>query len=304
MVEYIDFQKTNQFWLPLPVGQTMEMVEYQAEHQIAGDTDSTMLMVPKELHEALEDENDLIEFCDDVCSFTNECFSDYIGKVFNIPEERRPIIAADREVIADKSLFLKKKMYIMHVIDEEGKRTDKLKIMGVEIKKSDTSPFVTKMITELVNMILEECTNEQLVRRVNEFKREFYSAHYSEVMRPTNCKKLFRDEQRYLETGTYKDIFWVSKAVMMYNDMCGPRDTKITAGQRVGVLYLKGSVKCIAYPYEDDNTPEWLDELVLDYDVMWEKANKKVENYLIALGWDIKSKKKELKKSLFGIGGL
>ncbi|NCV77465.1 MAG: hypothetical protein EBW18_00160, partial [Burkholderiaceae bacterium] len=43
-----------------------------------------------------------------------------------------------REIISDVGIFLQKKRYILHVLDEEGVATDKFKYTGIELVRSTT----------------------------------------------------------------------------------------------------------------------------------------------------------------------
>lgn len=301
---YEDFvgEVPNEFWLPLVKSDgSMKIEKYRAEYQIAGDTDSAMCKLPDAIAEGIDDMDDVMEICDDICDTTNEAFSDYIGKVFNIPEERRPVIQADREVISDKALFVTKKRYIMHVVNLEGEAVDKLKIMGLEIIKSDTSIAVKEILTEITNMILDEKTIDDVLTRVDEIKEEYKTRPIRDIAIPSGCKTLKKVQDMVKADGSMKGAHYTARAAMFYNGQCGMMDKKVMPGERIGVVYIKHpESKYVGYPLEEEHLPEWLDDLVIDYRTMWDKAYKKITNYLKSMEWDIQSRKENHRKDLFG----
>lgn len=299
-MNYIDFEQENQFYVAMVQEDgTVKYQKYHAEHIIAGDTDSGYFKLPDAFNELTNEET--VEICDEICDITNKSFDDFCQNVFNMPASRNGSIAADREAVSDKSLFLTKKRYIMHVINMEGEWVDELKIKGVEIIKSDTSPIVKKMLMELVNMILDDKNRDQVKARIKTMKEEFYNAPITQISSPASCKTLLKAQRQLEETGTLKGCHYSARAAIFYNSMCSDRDTIIRAGDKVGIVYIRNpKSKYVAYPIDAQELPDWLDDLIIDYDAEWEKADKKLNNYLTSMGWDITSLNKNLKKELFG----
>ena len=79
---------------------------------------------------------------------------------FHCPKTRGDVIAAGRELIASKGLFITKKRYAVLYFDKEGNRADtagspgKMKAMGLDLKRSDTPVFVQEFLSELLMMVL------------------------------------------------------------------------------------------------------------------------------------------------------
>lgn len=302
--KYEDFiyEKPNTFWLPVAKSSdTVKMTKYHADYQVAGDTDSTMSKLPKEITDQLETMDDVVEVSDLICEITNDGFADYCKTVFNIPEDRASIINADREVIADKALFVSKKRYIMHVVNLEGKKVDYLKIMGLEIIKSDTSQAVKEMLTELTNMMLDEVDMSIAHARIKEMKEEFKRRPLHEIATPMNCKTLKKAKDQRDATGSLKGIHYSARAALFYNDNCGIQDKPIFLGERIGLVYIKDpKSKYIAFPIEESFLPPWMDDIEVDWETMWKKAYTKIVNYMKAVGWDIQSRKEQKRQELFG----
>lgn len=245
--------------------------------------------------------DDVCMLADGIAGLTNEAFPDFVKFAFNTPEERKHKIQTDREIVSDKSLFLTKKRYIMHVVNDEGKPADKLKNMGTEMKKSDTPPAVKDMLAELVDIILDGKTIEDAKIRIKEMKREYQDRELREIARPMSVKGLKKYEQMIEETGSDKGTPYNVRAAMFYNSQCENRHKKIVPGDKIGILYIKNpKSKYIAFPIDINQFPEFMDDIMVDYDMMWDKAYKKIVSYMSSMGWDVESQKKEQRKSLFG----
>lgn len=86
------------------------------------------------------------------------------------------VIGVEREIIADSAVFVAKKKYFARVRDSEGVRfpTDDpyIKIMGLEVARSSTPPWVKMKLQESINVILDTDTNG-VKRWRDEVKAEF-----------------------------------------------------------------------------------------------------------------------------------
>lgn len=298
---YNDFEKTNEFWLPVVKDDgSLKMEKYFSNFQTAGDTDSCYMKVPEELHDL--DEDDITQICDDVAGITNEAFDLYCNSVFNMPTTRFGTIAADREAISDKALFLSKKRYIMHLVNMEGEKVDKLKIMGVEIIKSDTSKFTKKILMTMVNLILDGCNRDQVLEKINEHKNSIYDCDIHDLASPAGCRTLLKAYKQLEEIGTLKGIHHTARSAIFYNSLCGVKDQIIRAGDKIGIVYIKNpKSKYLGFPKDATYLPDWLDDIVIDYNTHWEKTLVKITNYLESMEWDNRSMTQNLRRNLFGI---
>ena len=65
-----------------------------------------------------------------------------------------PSFVFKREAIADVGVFLMKKRYILHVLDDEGESVDKFKYVGMEVARSSTPKPVKELIKSTINAAL------------------------------------------------------------------------------------------------------------------------------------------------------
>ena len=100
-------------------------------------------------------------------------------QAFHCPRDMGGLIKAGRELVADRGLFITKKRYAVNIIDLEGKRLDingalgKTKVMGLDLKRSDTPKVIQDFLLEILNLALSGAQKESIIERIREFKYEF-----------------------------------------------------------------------------------------------------------------------------------
>lgn len=301
--KYIDFhgQKPNEMYLFDTQGEIPQFKRVQLDHIVAGDSDSCYLKLDNSLT-CGESVDDIVDVCDEIAEYINEEYPDFLKKSFNVPDSRLDSMLSNREVVSDKSFFVTKKRYAMHIVDDEGKRVDKLKIMGLEVKKSDTSVAVKDFLMKLINMVIDGCEMTDLQKAKKQFKKDFFQMGIRDLGVPMPATKLPQYEQEYRVTGEMKGFPYHYRAAIFYNSLCGNEDREIYAGEKFYVCNIQHmDSKYIAIPLALNKNPAFVDELVIDYEKMWEKANKKIDNYMESLGWDLKSRMEKQATDLFGM---
>lgn len=300
---YKDFEKTNRIWGFTEMSPP-RFEEIDLDLMIAGDTDSVYLKIPESLT-VDRSPDDIVGTCDEIARAIDKTFPEFVQSVFNCPDERKDTIKTDREAVSDKSLFLTKKRYIMRIVDMEGSKPPPgkdLKIMGVEIKKSDSSVAVKTMLMELVNAILDGNSMSDVLAMIAKMKRDFKTRFsIEEIGTPVSCNTLKKAEDIFRTTGSMKGIAWQARSAMFYNKVRTNVDRPCYPGDKILSVYIKHpESKYIGFPADLDRLPDWANEIVFDYDAEWQKANKKLTNYLKAIGWDLESRKEKQKTELFG----
>ena len=305
MIErYIDFDensKPNTIWTWKKIDDEWQWVRVSLSDMIAGDTDSGMFLLPPTVVDECTIE-EMVELADAIGDEVKHHFAELCEFAFNCPTDRNRIIETKREVVSDKSFFLTKKRYIMHVVNNEGKWVDKLKTQGVEIKKSDTSEITRRFLTELVEMILDNKPRDVVLDRLEDMRDEFYHASPYEVSVPVGTNTLGKIESLYVNYGDIKGAHYGAKSALWWNNLREHTDQRVFPGQKVGVVYVKNkNTNCIGYPVDVENLPRWFLDIPLDYDRMWEGVKVKLDNYLSVLGWDLKNRKKQKREGMFGL---
>lgn len=272
--------------------------DYHPNHIIAGDTDSVYVNLGHKFNKDA-DIKDVVAFADMIGTETNHAFPQFMKDVFNVDHERASVIQTDREVVADKAYFLGKKMYVMHVCDMEGLPVDKLKIMGVAIKKSDTPKIIQSMLTELVNMLMDQKSYKHIKIFIDTFVKTYHNKSLLEIGKPMSVKSLKKYEVKYDKNKSMKGFPYHVRASMFYNSLCGVSDTKIVSGDKIKIIYLNHKkFKYIAVPVDAEILPSFVYEFDIDWVTQWGTVQKKIDIFLKPIGYDKTSRQNAHTKSL------
>ena len=122
---------------------------------------------------------DVVTLYDQIAELTNQSFPEFMKKAFNIPLERGAVIRAGRELCATRGLFITKKRYAVMIFDKEGKRKDvdgrpgEIKVMGLDLKRSDTPKPVQDFLFSVLTAVLEDQPQEDVFEMIKLFRQEF-----------------------------------------------------------------------------------------------------------------------------------
>lgn len=155
---------------------------------VYGDTDSSYFSIGyaisvnenlKELYKDFEiTKESIVELYDSVAEEANASFNGFLTSDFNVNTDYA-VIKAGREIVASKSLFIKKKRYAALVYDKEGIRKDKdnkpgeVKAMGLDLKRSDTPKYVQQFLENILELVLTGSTEKEVIEKIKKFKTEF-----------------------------------------------------------------------------------------------------------------------------------
>jgi hypothetical protein len=210
------------------------------------------------------------------------------------------LIKGGRELVAEKSLFIKKKRYALLIYDLEGKRLDthgkpgKVKAMGLDLKRSDTPKVVHDFLSELLLDVLTGGQKEGIYDKVRDFKIAFQDRPAWEKGTPkrvNNLTKYSAEESRLGRANMPGHV----RAAMNWNNlrrMHGDNySTSIVDGMKTIVCKLKENAlgyTSVGYPTDELHIPAWFKELPFDDSLMEATiVDQKVENLLCVLDWKI-----------------
>jgi len=144
-------------------------IEYDFRPSIAGDTDSNFLNI-KPLTEKYAKKFDIKpmlskftrtqfkELSKELDDFVENDINDYVENLINTEcyTTKGNHVVYGREYIASEGMFFKKKHYLVHIIDDEGTKTDKFKYSGIAVKKTQ----LPAEMKPLLKHIYESTCNE------------------------------------------------------------------------------------------------------------------------------------------------
>ena len=214
-----------------------------------------------------------------------------------------------REVISDVGIFLQKKRYILHVLDDEGVAVDKFKYTGIELVRSTTPKKVKKFIENIIktSLLTEDIKQSNDVYRTS--YSDFQQLDPNDIASRTSINNL----EKYAEgaslykykKGTPSHV----KGAIAYNILLkelklDDKFESIQSAQKVKKIYCaknKYGLDAIAYI---TTLPDEFG-IKVDWDKMFSKlVTQPTERLYEAIGWALPEIGKEVQTDLFEMFGM
>jgi DNA polymerase elongation subunit (family B) len=307
---------------------TNEMITGEYDHYgraiVYGDTDSCYFSAYPLLREEIDrgeivwTKESIVDLYNDLAKAVSATFPDFLLNKLNVPVKRSTgVIASSRETVSQTGIWMVKKRYACLMYDKDGIRLDvggkvgKVKAMGLDLKRADTPKFVQKFLSEILMDTLMDKGENAVIEKVRLFKEKFEDmkpwqqgtpravnklTHYREKLEDAGVKKL-----KGIETGNLHVPGHVT-ASLAWNRLKEVNQDqhamRIIDGQKIIVCKLKqttdNKLTSIAYPVDEVHLPDWFLSLPFDSeDMMAGIVDKKVENLLGVLKWDLSRTDKE-----------
>ncbi|WAX21630.1 hypothetical protein [Stenotrophomonas phage RAS14] len=230
-----------------------------SECTVYGDTDSCYFATYAEnLEEAMA-------ICDAVESETNDSFEAYCKEAFNSDHN---VIAAGLDLVSDRCIFIKPKMYIMHLDWFDGSYVDKMKVMGLQIKKTTIPKQIGTDLTKFVERILKKEDWRKIQEDIVEYKDSIRNReNVLDIGIPGGIKGIEDYTMRYLAKEEGLRIPSHISASILYNACLEAYDDKdspkIVSGSKIKSYVLTtpmNEFKRIALPTDLKTPPAWFIE--------------------------------------------
>lgn len=290
--------------------------DHTGETIVYGDTDSVYFSAQPILPQDKElDMQSAIDLYDHVSDKVSNTFPEFLKREFNVPLESGKVLKAGREVVGRSGLFITKKRYAIKVLDIEGYQPEggKLKIMGMDIKRSDTPEFVQDFLEGILDKALSGYSESDIIDEIKAFREIFKDMRPWEKGMPKRVNNLTTYTEklkniRTTEMGNYRlnKLQGLTKKTNnmipghvrasinwnQYKKAMGDQySMNIVDGMKVIVCKLKNNAMgyaSIAYPTDESNLPEWFMSLPFDEDGMRDSVlTKKIHNVIGAMGYDL-----------------
>jgi len=245
--------------------------EFESNCVIYGDTDSCYF---KTYAESVEEAENVANA---VAKIVNSSFKPFMQEAFLCNPGYDERIQTALELVSDRALFVVKKRYVLHLVNFEGTRVDKLKVRGLEMRKTTTPKPVQKFLENVVSMLLKNAPMEEIDQNIITFRDKITNdVPFFELGLPIGIKKLEEYTQEYKIYGEKTKMPGHVAASILYNECLARYEDKnsipITSGMKIKVFYLKekqGKFKSIALPTDIDIIPEWF---TMDYQPIIDRA--------------------------------
>lgn len=224
---------------------------------------STYFTVPADTKEQA------IKFADAVAEAVNKSYPDFMRKAFRCQPGYDLQVKCGREVVSDHGLFVEKKRYILHVVDNEGETVDKMKIMGLDIKKTTLPKIISAKLTEFIKRLLRGEEWNDIANDIVQYKEDLMKFdNLLEVGLPKNVNNVEKYDMTYKVDGEKARLPGNVAAAIHFNIRLKENDDHdteiITSGTKIKVYYLKNKMlnkfTSIALPSDIEHIPEWFME--------------------------------------------
>ncbi len=233
---------------------------------LAGDTDSEYITIQPVLDKlglSLTIDGkinpDVSKLVEELGNYINTDILKWAKKKLNSDDPR---FEFKREAIADVGIFLEKKRYILHILDEEGIPCDKFKYVGVEMARSS----ISKSVKAIMKPVLETALLTQDVYVANRLYKEAFEKFKELSVVDISKRTGIKDCEKYAH-GTSLNKFNKGtpghvRATLTYNYLLEElkltqKYEAITNGNKVKHFYtLKNPFGIDHVAYNGDNFPE------------------------------------------------
>ena len=251
-----------------------------------------------------------VEIYDNLGEAVNASFPEFMERAFHTTHKNGSIIAAGRELVADRGIFMSKKRYAVNIYDKEGKRLDvngetgKIKAMGLDLKRADTPKYVQEFLYDILKMVLLGTDRDKVISDIREFKLKLSKNESWTKGRPMGVKKITHYEEMLRREGESHGKRTAKKvsppghvnASINWNylrKMNGDNySQQIVDGMKIVVCQLRDNplgMTSVAYPTDELRLPDWFKELPFDDEGMERSlVDEKIENMIGVLKWDIR----------------
>jgi len=237
----------------------------------------------------------ILTIVDEVQLYLNNSYDYFAKKFCNLDKHRFDI---KQEVIAKSGLFVTKKRYGLKIINDNGKKVNKLMVKGLDTVRSSFPTAMRDMLSKLLEDILMDVPKEKLDKFVLNFKNSMKLMHFDKIANPTGVKKVTKYKVKggaifkSYKLGTPIHV----KSALFYNDMLkhlkiSRRYTPIYNGEKIKWVYLKNNplgLNTMGYKGHED-PPEiiaFIKQFINPEKLYKQTLHKKIMMFYEALGWD------------------
>jgi DNA polymerase elongation subunit (family B) len=214
-----------------------------------------------------------------------------------------------REAIADVGLFLQKKRYVLHVLDEEGIPCDKFKYTGVEVVRTTMPAPIKPYVKKIIETMLLTRDFNQTNKIFNETYDIFKNLPVEDIAFVMGIKGYEKYSALCDGFKTTKHMPIHVKAAYFYNILLdrfntGKKYEKIASGDKVRYFYAKQpnrfGISTIGYKYAFPK--EFIEYFIPDHELMFTKIIFSViERFYEAVNWKLQTPGSQVQTDLFDL---
>jgi len=237
----------------------------------------------------------ILEVASEVQEYLNNSYNFFAKKFCNLDKHRFDI---KQEVIAKSGLFVTKKRYGLKIINDNGKKVDKMMIKGLDVVRASFPLAMKEMLSKVLEDILMNVPKQQLDKYIINFKNSMKLMDFNKIAIPISVKRI---SKYTLKDGGLFSSYALGtpvhvKSSIFYNDFMtynkiSKRFTPISNGEKIKWVYLKENplnLPTIAYKGHEDppEVLEFIRQFINVEKIYNQVLHKKIMMLYEALGWD------------------
>lgn len=220
-----------------------------------------------------------VERADELAGTVNDAYPEFVKDAFLCTDDFSGMVKCAREVVAPTGIFVTPKRYVLWLADLDGKRVDKLKVMGLDTKKTILPRYIQDKLNGFIERYLKGESWDSIAGDIVGFKDYMKTElNVIDLGLPKGVNKLELYQKEYDQCGDAARLPGHVRASIYYNKLREQNgDTQsmaISSGMKVKVFYLTkpdGKFKSVAFPVDEDRVPEWFERMNIDVDLQIQK---------------------------------
>lgn len=243
------------------------------------------------------------DICEEVEHYINNGMFEWASKALL---SKDPRFVFKRETICDAGLFLGKKYYVLHILDDEGTPTNKFKYKGLDVVKTTMpkaiKPYVKNLIETMVMTKDLKTTNDLFMEAYETFK----SLDVEAIYKNSGINKYEEYSKKCSGFTTIKGMPNHVKAAYYHDTLVdalkiSSKYPKFKSGDKVKMVCLKTPNKygIDIIGFKDKYPPEFESIFTIDYEKMFGKIfYSAIERCYEAVGWILRKPNENVKIEL------
>jgi len=218
-----------------------------------------------------------------------------------------PRFVFKRECIADVGMFLEKKRYVLHVLDDEGIPVNKFKYTGVEVVRTTIPEPVKPYIKKIIETMMLGQNFGETNKILNETYDIFKGLPVEDIAFAMGCKEYDKYASKCTDFNTCKGMPIHVKASYMYNKILeklnlDKKYEQIGSGDKVRYFYVQQpnryGANAVGYKYYYPE--EFKDIFKVDRELMFDKiVYSIIERFYDCVKWKAKKPGMAVQTDLF-----
>lgn len=249
---------------------------------------------------------DFYKVVNNIESYLNKNITTWAEKNLRTKDSR---FVFKRECIADVGLFLQKKRYVMHILDDEGIKVDKFKYTGVEVVRTSMPNAVKPYAKKIIETMLISQSHHQTNKVLKETYEVFKTLPIEDIAFVMGVKGYEKYASECREFSIAKKTPVHVKAAYLHNFLnkkmgIDNKYEEISSGDKIRFYYTlqpnRYGIDVIGFKY---NRPEEYDnDLKVDYEKMFEKIlYNSIERFYANVKWQIRKPTDNVQTELFDL---